>query len=69
METVNQETKNIGSGDEQRVEQQMGHSELKVDEPRAKRLAWQRPVLKVLPIERARKGFGPFTDGSFATTS
>jgi hypothetical protein len=64
MNTVDQDERNGRSSDEHRVEQLTEHSELlKIDEPQAQRQVWQRPVLKVLPIERARKTFSSTPDG------
>jgi hypothetical protein len=51
MKTVNQNEKTMHANDEQRAEKQ----------------AWQRPVLKVLPIEGARKEFSSNPDGEYTS--
>ena len=51
MKTVNQNEKTMRASDEHRTEKQ----------------AWQRPVLKVLPVEGARKTFGATPDGVYTS--
>ena len=38
------------------------------EEERRAKLAWQRPVLKVLPVERARKNIGSTPDAAYGTS-
>lgn len=51
MKTTNQNEKTMRMSSDQRAEKQ----------------AWQRPVLKVLPVEGARKGFQPAPDGVYTS--
>jgi hypothetical protein len=38
-----------------------------IEEQRADKQAWQRPTLKVLPVECARKNFGSTPDGVYTS--
>jgi hypothetical protein len=37
------------------------------EEERSEKLAWQRPLLKVLPIDSARKSFSSTPDGAYTS--
>jgi hypothetical protein len=37
------------------------------EEERSEKLAWQRPLLKVLPIDSARKEFSSNPDGEYTS--
>jgi hypothetical protein len=68
MNTVNQSETIMRSSDEQGAENQaLQGRALKADEQPVQKLAWQRPVLKVLQIESARKTFSTTADGVFTS--